>query len=222
MLNLFFPNICRGCHKELIEGEKEICSICRHNLPIAGFHKNGSTEMSDIFYGRIPVVHATALFYFKKNNITQKFVHALKYKKAKRIGLIFGEWLGEELAECKEYQDINAIIPVPLHKKKLRQRGYNQVAGFGEKIALALQKPYIDDVLVKITPTTSQVFKERISRIFTNEEVFAVQNASKIENKHILLVDDIITTGATLEACAKKLLQIKGVKLSFATIAITK
>ncbi|NCT17136.1 MAG: ComF family protein [Flavobacteriia bacterium] len=222
MLNLFFPNICRGCHKELIEGEKEICSICRHNLPIAGFHKNGSTEMSDIFYGRIPVVHATALFYFKKNNITQKFVHALKYKKAKRIGLIFGEWLGEELAECKEYQDINAIIPVPLHKKKLRQRGYNQVAGFGEKIALALQKQYIDDVLVKITPTTSQVFKERISRIFTNEEVFAVQNASKIENKHILLVDDIITTGATLEACAKKLLQIKGVKLSFATIAITK
>ncbi|PKP26068.1 MAG: amidophosphoribosyltransferase [Bacteroidetes bacterium HGW-Bacteroidetes-2] len=222
MLNLFFPAFCRGCLKELIEGEKDICSICRHNLPLASFHKNGGTEMVDIFYGRIPVVHATALFYFKKNNLTQKFVHALKYKKAKNIGVIFGDWLGEELSACKEYHDVDAIIPVPLHKKKLRQRGYNQVEGFGKKIANALQKPYIDDVLLKITPTTSQVFKERISRIFSNDEVFAVQQASKIENKHLLLVDDIITTGATLEACSKKLLQIKGVKLSFATIAITK
>ncbi len=222
MLNLFFPNTCRGCHIEVMAAESYICANCRHNLPIAGFHKNGNDEMLQIFYGRVPVENATALFYFKKDNITQKFIHALKYKRAKKIGEVLGDWLGGELADCKEYQSIDVIIPVPIHKKKLRQRGYNQVSGFAEKIANALQKTYIEDVLLKVSPTKSQVFKEKISRMFTPEEVFAVQNPHKIENKHILLVDDIITTGATLEACSQKLLQVKDVKLSFATIAITK
>ncbi len=222
MLNLFFPKLCRGCDNELLANEVEICTFCRHQLPLTAFHQNGSDELQKIFYGRVPVLNATALLYFQKNGLVQKFVHALKYKGAVNIGNEFGKWLGSELKDIKNYQEIDAVIPVPLHKKKLRQRGYNQVEGFGTEIAKALNVEYIDDVLVKITPTTSQVFKERVARIFSQQEVFTTQNEQKIKGKHLLVVDDIITSGATLESCGSKLLRTEGVKLSFAAIAITK
>lgn len=222
MLNLFFPKLCRGCQSELLGNDKEICVQCRHQLPLASFHKTGNDEMLKLFYGRVPVENATALFYFRKNGLTQKFVHALKYRGAEKLGFIFGAWLGKELSESPAYKGIDVVIPVPLHKKKLRQRGYNQVEGFGKEIASALQVPYLDDVLIKITPTKSQVFKEKISRIFSQEEVFIAQKLEKINGKHMLLVDDIITSGATLEACSSKLLKASDIKLSFATIAITK
>lgn len=222
MLNIFFPKLCRGCHNELRVNELEICTVCRHELPLACFHASGNDEMAQLFYGRVPVENATALLYFKKNGLTQKFIHALKYKKAKKIGQIFGVWLGEELKNTEAYRDIDMVIPVPLHKKKLRERGFNQVAGFGQEIAKALDVPYVDDVLVKVSPTKSQVFKERISRIFSQEEVFSMQNAHKIKGKHLLLVDDIITSGATLESCSLKLLKAENVRISLATMAITK
>jgi ComF family protein len=222
MLNLFFPKLCRGCDNELLANEVEICTFCRHQLPLASFHQNGSDELKKIFYGRVPVENATTLLYFQKNGLTQKFVHALKYKGEVNIGNEFGKWLGNELKLIDSYKMIDAVVPVPLHKKKLRQRGYNQVEGFGKEIAEALEVAYINDVLVKITPTKSQVFKERIARIFSQQEVFTTQNEDKIKNKHLLVVDDIITSGATLESCAIKLLQTEGVKLSFAAIALTK
>lgn len=220
MLNLFFPEICRGCGEELISGEYGICVHCRHALPLACFHRNEDDGMKKMFYGRIPLENATALLYFQKKGLTQKFIHALKYKGAKNIGTVFGQWLGGELSEIENYRQIDAVVPVPLHKKKLRKRGYNQVENFGKEIAKALNKPYIDDVLVKVSPTKSQVFKERIARIFTTAEVFQVQNPHKIENLHILVVDDVITTGATLEACASKLLEHGNIKISFAVIGI--
>lgn len=205
-----------------MDSEMEICSYCRHNLPLACFHHTKSDEMKMIFYGRFLVENATALLYFRKGGLTQKFIHALKYKGARKIGATFGKWLGTELATCENYKGIDVVIPVPLHRKKLRERGFNQVEDFGKEIALALNIPYIDDVLLKITPTSSQVFKARLSRLFTSAEMFAVIDPEKIKYKHILLLDDIITTGSTLEACANKLLLVEGVKISVATIAITK
>ena len=222
MLNLFFPKLCRGCHRELSTNESEICTVCRHELPLACFHSSGSDEMLQLFYGRVPVVNATSLLYFKKDGLTQKFVHALKYKKAKKIGVIFEAWLGEELKHLESYKGIDAVIPVPLHKKKLRDRGFNQVEGFGKEIAKALEVPYLDDVLIKVTPTKSQVFKERISRIFSQEEVFTLQYANKINGKHLLVLDDIFTSGATIEPCYVTLLNDENVQLSFATISRTK
>src|SRR5690606_20112421 len=109
----------------------------------------------------------------------------------------------------ESYKNIDAVISVPLHKKKLRQRGFNQVEGFAREIAGCLNAIYIEDVLYKVSPTRSQVFSERITRIFSQEEVFSVQNIEKLEGKHILLTDDILTTGATLESCAHQLLQAK-------------
>jgi ComF family protein len=144
----------------------------------------------------------------------------LKYRGKKEISSFFGKWLGAELAENNNYKEIEMVIPVPLHKQKLKKRGFNQVEGFGKEIALALNVPYRDDILIKISKTGSQVFKTRILR-FEAEELFYTQNLGEIKNKHILLVDDIITTGATLEKCALQLLKGENVNISVATIATT-
>ena len=182
-------------------------------------HKTGSTSMKNMFYGRIKVEQATALLQFQKKGITQELLHNLKYRGKKEIGDFFGSWLGSELSEIDVYKKIEMVIPVPLHKQKLKKRGYNQVAGFGKEIAKALDIPYRDDILIKISKTSSQVFKQRFTR-FNSEEIFSLQNSEDIKGKHLLLVDDIITTGATLENCALQLLKENHVKISLATIAI--
>ena len=175
--------------------------------------------MKDIFFGRFPVENATALLHFEKRGITQHILHNLKYKGQENISAFFGKWLGQELDDIPEYKNIDMVIPVPLHKQKFKIRGYNQVAGFGKEIALALNVDYRDDILLKVSKTSSQVFKSRFLRV-QEEGVFTVENTSEIENKHILLVDDIVTTGATLENCALQLLKSDGCKLSLATIAL--
>ena len=221
MLNIFFPKLCGACENELLANEEVVCVKCRHNLSLARFHLIGSQSMKNKFYGRVPLENATALLYFRKGSLTQKLIHQLKYRKNKEIGVFLGKWLGDELALTESYKNIDAVISVPLHKKKLRQRGFNQVEGFAKEIAQSLNANYIDDVLQKISPTKSQVFSERITRLFSREEVFSVQNIEKIKGKHILLIDDILTTGATLESCAHQLLQAENIKLSFAVMALT-
>lgn len=220
MLNLLFPKICAGCKEPLLEGESVICLECIHSLPVASFHKTGSEMLKDKFYGRFLVKNATSLIYFQKRGLTQELLHNLKYRGKKEISSFFGKWLGAELAENNNYKEIEMVIPVPLHKQKLKKRGFNQVEGFGKEIALALNVPYRDDILIKISKTGSQVFKTRILR-FEAEELFYTQNLVEIKNKHILLVDDIITTGATLEKCALQLLKGENVNISVATIATT-
>ena len=219
MLNLLFPKTCNACKSRLSKQEKVICVVCRHRLPMASHHKTGSTAMKDIFYGRFALEQATALLQFQKKGITQELLHNLKYRGKQEVSSFFGSWLGNELAEINAYKNVDLVIPVPLHKQKLKKRGYNQVAGFGKEIAKALQVPYRDDILVKISKTGSQVFKERFTR-FNSEEIFSLQKAEDLNSKHILLVDDIITTGATLENCALQLLHNTKAKISLATIAI--
>lgn len=219
MLNLLFPRICYGCNNILLKSENTVCVECIHALPIASFHNNSNETLKNWFYGRFLVQNATAIFYFQKRGLTQQLLHNLKYKGKKEISNFFGKWLGAELAENIQYQKIEMVIPVPLHKQKLRKRGYNQVEGFGKEIALALNIPYRDDILIKISKSGSQVFKTRILR-FEAEEEFSIQNIKDIKNKHILLVDDIITTGATLEKCALQLLKGENVSISIATIAV--
>jgi ComF family protein len=175
--------------------------------------------MKAVFYGRVPISNATAIVQFNKKGITQELLHNLKYRGNEKISYFFGAWLGQELAELETYRAVDCIIPVPIHKHKKRKRGYNQVTGFAKEIANALQKPMLDEVLVKTLQTKSQVFKERFTR-FGTSEVFTVQHSEKIQSQHILLVDDIVTTGATLETCASKLLNAGAREVSLATIAI--
>ncbi|CDF80970.1 phosphoribosyltransferases family protein [Formosa agariphila KMM 3901] len=204
----------------LADGEATLCTTCRHHLPVTQFHFNNNDSVSKVFYGRVQVENATALLRFEKKGITQKLIHQLKYKGQEPIGTFLGDWLGGELQTLDAYKTIDVVIPVPLHKTKLKKRGYNQVAKFGQQLALALNAAYIDDVLIKITNVNSQVSKNRLSRWTNSEVIFSVQHLEKIDNKHILLVDDIITTGATMEACANLLLSAKNVKISIAAMAI--
>lgn len=220
MLNLLFPKVCAGCQELVSSGEDLLCVECRHMIPLVQFHKTGNQTLKDKFYGHFPLINATSLIQFQKRGITQELMHNLKYRGYKELSYFFGRWLGAELAEIPAYHEIGMVIPVPLHKQKLRKRGYNQVAGFGIEVAKALNVPYRDDILVKVSKTGSQVFKTRILR-FEAEEVFTVQKLEDVNNHHILLVDDIITTGATLEKCALQLLKGQNVKISIATIATT-
>ena len=220
MLNLLFPKVCCHCRLPLSRSEEVLCGGCTHALPIAVYHRTGNEVLKEKFYGRIAVQNATALLYFQKKGMVQELLHGLKYRGRKDIGVFFGKWLGTELAEVMAYSEIDAVIPVPLHKQKLKKRGYNQVEGFAKEIAAALKVPCLDHVLVKLSKSGSQVFKTRVLR-FEAEEIFVAQHLEEIKNKHILLVDDIITTGATLEKCALQLLKGEQVKVSFATIATT-
>ena len=223
MLNLFFPNICLGCDLPLLKYEKLICTSCRHQLPVLPQQNFNNSNMKSLFYGRIPVKNATALLRFEKKGITQRLMHQLKYKGQYELSTFFGEWLGEELTFQDQYCSFDMVIPVPLHKTRLKKRGYNQVEGFGKAIASKLNIPYRDDVLLKKTQTHSQVFKQRVRRILSvtgGDGVFLLDRPESIVDNHILLVDDIVTTGATLENCALELLNAKGIRISFATIAI--
>lgn len=219
MLNLLFPRVCAGCEQQLMKAETVLCLACIHTLPLASFHKTGSELLKDKLYGRVLIENATALLYFEKRGLVQQLMHNLKYRGKKEVGNFFGKWLGAELAAIAHYKEIDMVIPVPLHKQKLKKRGYNQVEGFGKEIAKALDVPYRDDVLLKISKSGSQVFKTRILR-FGAEEVFTAQNLNTISGAHVLLVDDIITTGATMERCALQLQKAHNVRISIATIAV--
>ncbi|WP_248724880.1 ComF family protein [Seonamhaeicola sp. ML3] len=220
LLNLFFPKVCYACSTLLSDNEDTICINCRHDFPVTNFHFDKDESLKKVLYGRAKIENGTALFRFEKEGPVQRLIHGLKYRGYENIGFTLGNWLGGELKDVEAYQDIDIVIPVPLHKKKLQKRGYNQVAKFGQQIALALNANYIDNALVKITNTKSQTKKTRLARWKNSEELFAMKNITAIENKHILLVDDIITTGATIEACSLVLNQAKNVKISVATMAI--
>ena len=220
LLDLLFPKICNGCQGVLTAHEQIICTTCRHQATLAGFHITKADTLKNIFYGRVAIQEATALLKFQKKGITQTLLHNLKYKKQEDISAFLGQWLGAELSEIPAYKNIDVVVGVPLHKNKQKARGYNQVTGFGKAIAEALDIVYLEDVLVKVSKTDSQVFKTRSKRIQDNQE-FTLINSAKIKNKHILLVDDIVTTGATLESCAVLLQQVDNVKISIAAMAIS-
>jgi ComF family protein len=220
ILNLFFPQVCYACQNCLSDFEHDICTNCRHALPVTNFHFNNDNHINDIFYGRSKIENATALLYFEKKGRVQHLIHNLKYKNQERVGEFLGLWLGEELKSVRSYQNIDAVIPVPMHKNKLKKRGYNQVDKFGVEIAKALRVAYINNALIKVTNTSSQVYKQRFSRWQATSEQFTLQNSEALHNKHILLVDDIITTGATIEACVNILQKAKNVKISVAVMAI--
>jgi len=220
IINLFFPKVCHCCDNHLTDNELYICTVCRHKLPLNNFHNTSDNALTSIFYGRSKIENATSLLRFEKKGMTQKLIHKLKYKGQEEIGVFLGKWLGELLANNPNFDDIDLVIPVPLHKKKLKKRGYNQVEKFGQEIARALKIDYENQILLKETNTASQVFKQRLARWNNSNELFKITRKEKIAEKHILIVDDIVTTGATLESCIQELNNAKNIKISIATMAL--
>ena len=220
-VNLLYPKLCHICEAELLKNERLICTRCLHDLPVTGYHPDNENPVKKVFFGRVKIEKATALLHFRKKAGVQHLIHDLKYRGHREIGTYLGLWLGEELANLPGYRDIDLVIPVPLHRSRLKKRGYNQVEDFGKEISKKLEAVYCDDILLKVTSTQTQSLKDRLSRWGKLEDTLIIQNTAKAENKHLLIVDDLVTTGATLEACTHKLLEIPGVRVSIATMAIT-
>ncbi|MBS1532953.1 MAG: ComF family protein [Bacteroidetes bacterium] len=216
---LLFPEVCEACGITLVAGEQLICTDCRYNLPFTNFHFKPDNMVAQQFWGKIHVEAAYAMCYFAKGGKMQHLMHQFKYKGRSKIGNLLGNIAAAQLQESSSYDNLDAIIPVPLHRKRLRKRGYNQSACFAQGIAEKLNIPVIEDNLVRVRATETQTHRSRFLRFENMQEVFQVLDPGALKNKYVLLVDDVITTGSTLESCGAELLKIEGLRLSIATIA---
>lgn len=219
LINLVFPKACCGCNGLLPDTENTLCAECRHNMPFTRHHLSADNETSAKFYGRLPVVHASSMVYFHKQGIVQQMVHNLKYNARQEVGTLMGGWYAHELKKVAALQSVTDVVPVPLHPKKLRERGFNQVTAFGRALADGLGVKYTDDVLLRTTYTKTQTKKNIAARAEIIGSAFDVAYDRSHSGRHFLLIDDVITTGATLESCGRALLKIPGAKVSIVTIA---
>jgi ComF family protein len=220
LIHLFYPRLCEGCNKPLLAAEQVLCISCALELPETGFAQIEGNEAELRFAGRVPFAHATSLAYFTGDGLLQHLLHGLKYKNHKETGTYLGRRLGKALLKTQWASSVDLIIPVPLHKAKKASRGYNQSMLIAEGISEILKIPAGDDRLLRVRQTVSQTNKSRADRVKNMEEAFRVKNKGSLTGKHILLCDDVLTTGATLEACALALLDEENIKISFATIGI--
>jgi ComF family protein len=220
LLNLFFPPVCSGCNSFLITNEKVICTRCRHHIPLTNHHLTLNNEIFKKFYGRVPLEYASAFLYFHKKGIVQELIHKLKYKGHEDIGAVLGNWYAADLKNMTILKTADIMIPVPLHKRKFRERGYNQVTTFGLALSKELGISYNDSLLFRTTYSKTQSKKNRLDRSEGIDTFFDIQFNDKHHDKHYLLVDDVITTGATLEACSRALLKIPGARVSIVCMAM--
>jgi ComF family protein len=216
--HLLFPHTCAGCGSDLIEQHQYICYQCYTSLPETSFAPHANNPIEKIFYGRIVVEEAMAAYYFTKHSVLQRLIHTLKYKNNKEVGLQLGRWMGVLLKNSGRFANIDALVPLPLFSEKERKRGYNQAAVLCEGISEIINIPVINDFVQRQRYTDTQTRKGRSERWENVDGSFAINTSTASMPKHVLLVDDVITTGATLEACGSAIVQ-NGTKLSVAILA---
>ena len=219
ILNLFYPRVCAACGNSLLKDEETVCLKCRFTLPRTGYELNPDNPLAQTFYGRVPFHAVTACFFFAKSGKVQHLIHQLKYKGNKEAGIFLGQQLGESIKEAPLFQGIDYLIPVPLHPKREKKRGYNQslmiAKGINEVTGIAIGEKY----LVRAVNTATQTKKSKEERYQNVKDIFEVRFADELKGKHVLLIDDVLTTGATLESCAHQLENIPGIIISAATAA---
>jgi ComF family protein len=218
-LHLLFPHVCAGCGSDLLNEESLICIRCIADLPETNFQAHINNPVEKIFWGRLPLVSAAAGYYFKKESLMQQLIHQFKYKGNKDLGLQLGRMLGKYLAQSDRF-NADALVPLPLFPVKERKRGYNQATVLCEGMAEIMKIPVLKNAVIRPQHTETQTKKGRVERWKNMEGKFVLQNTTVISNKHLLLVDDVITTGATLEACGMELLKGENVRLSVAALCI--
>lgn len=221
LVSLFFPEMCLGCKKMLLENELVICTVCRHEIPQTNFHLTHENEGYQKFYGRIPVAFVGCFLYYHKKGIVQELIHGLKYRGHQAVGTQIGSWYAESLKNVPEISRVDVIIPVPLHKKRLRKRGYNQVTTFGLALATNLSLDYDAGILVRKIHSATQSKKNLLDRMAGASAVFDVEFDESHHGKHFLVIDDVLTTGATLENCCRAILKIPDAQVSIVTMAIS-
>jgi Predicted amidophosphoribosyltransferases len=215
---LFFPNYCLGCANALVKGEDILCTYCVRDLPKTGYSFVDENPIKTRLLGRLPLEKATAYLKFRKSGIAQKLLHELKYNNHPEIGIKLGLLLGKEMADAGS-NNVDIIIPVPLHPVRQRKRGYNQSAKFAEGLSQSLKVPWAESISIRKSNTVTQTKMNRSERWENVKSVFGISDGNLIQNKKVLLVDDVITTGATLEACGLHLIESGCSQLSIACIA---
>ena len=220
LAHLLFPQLCAACTRPLLYEEAILCTGCNLNLPRTGYDATAENEAAVRFAGRLPFLYATAFCHFTTDGMLQHLLHRLKYKGDKGMGGYLGEQLGYSLREENWMADVDVIVPVPLHPKKEALRGYNQSALIAAGLAKTCGKALDTTSLIRARATESQTKKTREERVANVQDAFAIKNVAPLEGRHILLLDDVLTTGATLEAAARAVLGIAGTRISLAAIGL--
>lgn len=218
-VSLFYPNYCLGCSSALYKGEEIICTRCIRELPKTGYALDPQNPVMLRLAGRLPLKFGLAFLKFRKTGLVQHLLHQLKYNNHPEVGVRLGKLFGKELTESGMANEIDLIVPVPLHASRKRRRGYNQSAKFAEGLSYALGIPWNESVSSRVVRTKTQTRKSKVERWENVKDVFAIEHPEEIYGLRILLVDDVMTTGATLEACGKQLLQAGCTELSVACLA---
>ena len=217
---LLFPNLCVCCKGYLSNQEYFICDICNYNLPLYEFNALKDNDLRKKFWGILPVQECLAHLSFKQNNEVQKIMHEFKYNGNKKIGFAMGLTLGRLILSFDKLDDIDFIIPIPLYKKREDQRGFNQAEVIANGVSNIIKAPVLNNVVGRVINNKSQTNRNRLDRSINTEDIFKVMNLKPLEGKHILLLDDVITTGATMISCGNSLLRVKDLKLSVAGLAV--
>jgi len=215
-LHLLFPHICSGCGSDLLSEESMLCLHCIDAMPETNFELHPNNPVEKIFWGRLSLAAATAQYYFTKESLMQHLMHQFKYKGNQDLGLQFGRMMGHLLKRSGRFE-VDALIPLPLFPAKEKRRGYNQATLLCKGIAELMNVPVLEDVVIRPQHTETQTKKGRVARWKNMEGKFVLVKPGAIRNKHLLLIDDVVTTGATLEACGNELLKAENVQLSIAT-----
>lgn len=218
LLNLFYPATCCGCGEALVKGEKHLCLSCIASLPRTNFHDMSDNTIEQRFFGKVKIEYATSFLHFEKKTITQRLLHEIKYDGKKELGKMLGQFFGSELKRSR-LDAIDIVIPVPLHPNKLKSRGYNQSEWIAMGITETMGKPLVTDALTRDVETNTQTRKNAFERWENVDGIFRVALPEKVKGKHVLIIDDVVTTGSTIEACAAELLKIEGVTVSAAALA---
>lgn len=220
-LRLFYPKNCAACGTALQSNESEICLMCHTDLPLTKFWEQQANPMEQLFWGRAKIENALALFFYKKGTKTQQLIHNIKYRKNLSAGKYCGSWLGAYLKEYHKTNPIDYVIPVPLHLKRFKKRGYNQCDCIGEGLAESIGCRIDKLSIRRVKYNISQTKKGRFERWKNVDRIFEVKNSEHLKHKHILLIDDVVTTGSTMEACISAINEIEGVKVSVAVLGFS-
>ena len=218
-VHLLYPHICTGCGSDLLDEDNLLCLKCIHDLPHTNFANLANNPVEKYFWGRIPLQAAYSQFYFSKEFLIQHLIHQLKYKGDTKIGFNMVELMGKTLLKSDRFKNIDALIPLPLYTDKEHKRGYNQAAVICNGMSSVMNVPVYNKYVIRQHATETQTRKHRTERWENVKDSFKVAKAEELVGKHLLLVDDVVTTGATLEACGSVILQTADVKLSIATLA---
>ncbi|MBL7112037.1 MAG: ComF family protein [Bacteroidales bacterium] len=218
-INLIFPKVCPACGELLMKNESVICAGCLYALPRTNFHLERDNPVAKTFWGRVRLENATSFYSYQAGSYLRRLIHELKYKGFKEIGEELGRQFGNEL-QATAFNESELIIPVPLGKRKMKKRGFNQSECIARGLSLSMGKAVNTTAVIRTRNTRTQTKKSRYDRWLNVEDSFRVVDANALQEKHILLVDDVVTTGATIEACASEILKVPGAKVSVATLGV--